>query len=44
MTIELTTGLSRAYRREDYITKLAGTYVDRDCPIPHMDSVPRCRH
>jgi hypothetical protein len=28
MTIELTTGLSREYRREDYITKLAGTYID----------------
>jgi putative DNA primase/helicase len=34
MTIELTTGLSREYRREDYITKLAGTPIDRDCPTP----------
>lgn len=34
MTIELKTGLSREYRRDDLITKVAGTYIDRDCPIP----------
>jgi putative DNA primase/helicase len=34
MTIELKTGLSREYRREDYITKLAGCPIDRDMDIP----------
>jgi putative DNA primase/helicase len=34
MTIDLTTGLSREYRREDYITKQSGTHIDRDCPTP----------
>jgi putative DNA primase/helicase len=34
MTIELCTGTVREYRREDYITKIAGAPIDRDCPIP----------
>jgi P4 family phage/plasmid primase-like protien len=34
MTIDLRTGLSREYRREDYITKIAGIHIDRDCPTP----------
>jgi putative DNA primase/helicase len=32
MTIDLTTGLRRPYRREDYITKLGGTHEDPNCP------------
>jgi putative DNA primase/helicase len=34
MTIELRTGISREYRREDYITKLGGCPIDRERPIP----------
>jgi putative DNA primase/helicase len=34
MTIDLRTGQSREYRREDHITKLAGCRIDRDCPTP----------
>jgi P4 family phage/plasmid primase-like protien len=34
MTVELKTGLSREYRREDYITKLGGCPIDRDIDIP----------
>jgi P4 family phage/plasmid primase-like protien len=34
MTIELRIGLMREHRREDYITKIAGATIDRDCPIP----------
>jgi putative DNA primase/helicase len=33
MTIELKTGISREYRREDYITKLGGCPIDRDMDI-----------
>src|SRR6516165_1915873 len=34
MTIELKTGIQREYRREDYITKMAGTWLDPDLPTP----------
>jgi putative DNA primase/helicase len=34
MTIDLNTGLDYEPRREDYITKIAATYLDPDCPIP----------
>jgi putative DNA primase/helicase len=34
MTLELKTGLSREYRRADYITKLGGCHIDRQMPIP----------
>jgi putative DNA primase/helicase len=34
MTLDLRTGLAREYRREDYITKLSGTWIDPNMPIP----------
>jgi len=34
MTIDLRTGRSLEYRREDYITKVAGCPIDRDCQVP----------
>jgi putative DNA primase/helicase len=34
MTVELRTGKSREYRREDYITKLGGSHIDREMPVP----------
>jgi P4 family phage/plasmid primase-like protien len=34
MTIELKTGLSREYRRDDYITQLGGSPIDRDMETP----------
>jgi putative DNA primase/helicase len=34
VTVELRTGESREYRREDYISKVGGCPIDRDCPIP----------
>jgi putative DNA primase/helicase len=34
MTVDLRTGITREYRREDYITKISGTWIDETMPIP----------
>jgi putative DNA primase/helicase len=34
MTLDLRTGITREYRREDYITKISGTHIDEHMPIP----------
>jgi putative DNA primase/helicase len=34
MTIELKTGISREYRREDYITKVGGCHLDKEMETP----------
>jgi putative DNA primase/helicase len=40
-TIDLHTGVCRAHRRADYITKITGAAPDADCPIPMWEGFLR---